>query len=35
MSFKSFLGGVVMILAVVVVVSALPDMKRYIRISSM
>jgi len=35
MSFRNFLGGLAMLLAVVAVVSAIPDMKRYIRISTM
>ncbi len=35
MSLKSILGGLAMILAVVAVASALPDVKRYIRISTM
>jgi hypothetical protein len=34
-NYKSFLGGLAILVAVVVVVSALPDVKRYIRISSM
>jgi hypothetical protein len=33
--FKNFLSGLVVILAVVAVVSSLPDMRRYIRISTM
>jgi hypothetical protein len=35
MSFKNFLSGLAVVLAVVVVASALPDVKRYIRISTM
>jgi hypothetical protein len=35
MSFRSLLGGLAIVIAVVVVVSALPDVKRYIRISTM
>ncbi len=35
MSLRSLIGGLAMVLAVVVVVSALPDVKRYIRISTM
>jgi hypothetical protein len=35
MSFKNVLGGLAMVLAVVAVASALPDIKRYIRISTM
>jgi hypothetical protein len=35
MSFKSFLGGLAMLLAIVAVVSAMPDVKRYIRISTL
>lgn len=35
MSFKNLMGGLALILAVVALVSALPDMKRYIRISTM
>jgi hypothetical protein len=32
---KSFLGGVAVVLVLVVVASAIPDIRRYIRISSM
>jgi hypothetical protein len=35
MKFKSFLGSVVVILAAVAIVSSIPDIKRYIRISTM
>jgi len=35
MNVKNFLGGLAVALAVVAVVSALPDIKRYIRISTM
>ncbi len=35
MNWKSVLGGLAMVLAVVAVASALPDLKRYIRISTM
>ncbi len=35
MSFKNFLGGLAVIVTVVVLISALPDVKRYIRISTM
>ncbi len=35
MNFKRFLGGLAMFLAVAAVISALPDMKRYVRISTM
>jgi len=35
MSFKNLIGGLVIVLAVVAVVSSLPDVKRYIRISTM
>jgi NaMN:DMB phosphoribosyltransferase len=35
MSIKAILGGVAVILAIVAVASALPDVRRYIRISSM
>lgn len=35
MNLKRFLGGLAFLLAVAAVVSALPDMKRYIRISTM
>lgn len=35
MSLKNILSGLAMVLAAVVVVSALPDIKRYIRISTM
>jgi hypothetical protein len=35
MSLKNLVGGLALVLAVVVVVSALPDVKRYIRISTM
>jgi hypothetical protein len=35
MNFKSVLGGLALVLAVMVVVTALPDVKRYIRISTM
>jgi len=35
MSFKKFLGGLALGLAIVAVVASLPDMKRYLRISTM
>ena len=35
MNFKNVLGGLALVLAVMVVVTALPDVKRYIRISTM
>jgi hypothetical protein len=35
MNFKNVLGGLALALAIVVVVTALPDVKRYIRISTM
>ena len=35
MSFKNLLGGVIMVLAIVAVVATIPDIKRYIRISTM
>jgi hypothetical protein len=35
MSIKSILGGLAILLAVVAVASAMPDIRRYIRISSM
>jgi hypothetical protein len=35
MSIRAILGGVAVILAIVAVASALPDVRRYIRISSM
>jgi hypothetical protein len=35
MNFKSLLGGLAVALAIVAVLSALPDVKRYIRISTM
>jgi hypothetical protein len=35
MSFRNFLGAVAVVLAVVAVASVLPDVKRYIRISTM
>jgi hypothetical protein len=35
MKFKSVIGGLALALAVAVVISALPDIKRYIRISTM
>jgi hypothetical protein len=35
MNFKSVLGGLALALAIVAVVTALPDIKRYIRISTM
>lgn len=35
MKFKSLLGGLALVLAIAAVVSSLPDIKRYIRISSM
>jgi hypothetical protein len=35
MKFKSILGGLALALAIVAVVSAIPDIKRYIRISTM
>jgi uncharacterized protein DUF6893 len=34
-SFKNLLGGLAFIVAIVVVVAAIPDVKRYIRISTM
>ena len=35
MSIRAILGGVAVFLAIVAVASALPDVRRYIRISSM
>jgi hypothetical protein len=35
MKLKSILGGLALALAIVAVVSAIPDIKRYIRISTM
>jgi hypothetical protein len=35
MKFKSVLGGLACVVAIVMVVTALPDIKRYIRISTM
>jgi len=35
MNFKNLLTGLAVVLAVAAVVSALPDIKRYIRISTM
>jgi NaMN:DMB phosphoribosyltransferase len=35
MTWKNVLGGLAALLAVVAIVSAIPDMKRYIRISTM
>jgi hypothetical protein len=35
MNYKNILGGLAMVLTVVVIISALPDVKRYIRISTM
>jgi len=35
MSIRAILGGVALVLAIVAVASALPDVRRYIRISSM
>jgi uncharacterized protein DUF6893 len=35
MNFKNVLGGLALALVIVAVVSALPDIKRYIRISTM
>lgn len=35
MNFKKVLGGMAMVLAVMAVVTAIPDIKRYIRISTM
>ena len=35
MNFKQLLGGAATLLAVIIVVSAIPDVKRYIRISTM
>ncbi len=35
MNFKQLLGGAAALLAVIIVVSAIPDVKRYIRISTM
>jgi hypothetical protein len=35
MSMKNVLGGLAVLVAVVVAVAALPDIKRYIRISTM
>jgi hypothetical protein len=34
-SFRNLLGGLALIVAVAVVIAAIPDVKRYIRISSM
>ena len=33
--FKNLTGGLVMALAVIAIIAALPDIKRYIRISTM
>jgi hypothetical protein len=35
MNFKNVLGGLVLVLTVVAIATALPDIKRYIRISTM
>jgi hypothetical protein len=35
MNWKSLLGGIALVLAAVAVASSLPDIKRYIRISTM
>jgi hypothetical protein len=35
MSLKNILGGLAIVLAAVVIASAMPDIKRYIRISTM
>lgn len=35
MNFKKVLGGMAMVLAALAVASAIPDIKRYIRISTM
>jgi hypothetical protein len=35
MNFKHVLGGLAIVMVVVVVATALPDIKRYIRISTM
>jgi hypothetical protein len=35
MNLRSVLGGLAVMLAVIAVVAALPDVKRYIRISTM
>jgi hypothetical protein len=35
MKMKNVIGGIALVLAIAAVVSALPDIKRYIRISSM
>jgi hypothetical protein len=35
MTLKNLIGGLALVLAVVTVVTALPDIKRYIRISTM
>jgi NaMN:DMB phosphoribosyltransferase len=35
MSLKSLLGGLAVIVAAIAIISALPDVKRYIRISTM
>lgn len=35
MTIKNLVSGLVVVLAVVVIASALPDIKRYIRISTM
>lgn len=35
MSFKNFLGGLAVALAAMAIVASLPDIKRYIRISTM
>jgi hypothetical protein len=35
MKMKSVLGGMAMVLAIMLVATALPDIKRYIRISTM
>jgi hypothetical protein len=35
MSLKNLVGGLALALAIVIVISAAPDVKRYIRISTM
>jgi hypothetical protein len=35
MSLRSIFGGIAIVLAAVVIASAMPDIKRYIRISTM
>lgn len=35
MNFRNVIGGIAVVLAVMAVAAALPDIKRYIRISSM